>query len=425
MTSEQIAALTPALAAHLQRFEHCFKRTPTFEHLQTYIAGLLTNLDRKSIEPIALGAEVAPRTLQEFLSQLSWDHVRAEATLHRLVADRPFRSAGGLRIGVVDGSGVPKSGDKTPGVQRQWCGQLGKLANCVVGQHLLWTDNDAANPFSCMLCSDLFLPQDWSNDRDRCKAAHIPDHLAHRPKWKIAVEQIERALGRGVPFDWITFDEEFGSVPAFWYELDRLGLRGAGEVKPNFYCWPTRPACASLQAAHASKRVDNVCAHSPVFTGQSWKDATIKDTTRGDCRWQVKAARVHLVEHEDDKPRPTDREYWLIVIRNPATGEIKYIASNAPASASLLDILTVAFARWHIEKWFERAKQEAGMDAFEVRNYQSLIRHWLCSMMAMHFLAEQTTRLRGEKSEDHSGASGACDQRAGHATVEPPLEFAA
>src|SRR2546423_1585434 len=91
MTGEQIASLAPALVAHVQRFEHCFAREPTFQHLGQYVRGLMTSLDRKSIEPIALGADVAPRTLQEFLSHLSWDHSRAEATLHRLAADRAVR----------------------------------------------------------------------------------------------------------------------------------------------------------------------------------------------------------------------------------------------------------------------------------------------------------------------------------------------
>jgi SRSO17 transposase len=249
MTSQQIESLAAALAAHVQRFKHCFSREPTFQHLGQYVQGLLTNLDRKSIEPIALGAAVPPRTLQEFLSHLSWDHERAEATLHRLVADRPVR---GVRIGVLDASGYPKQGEKTPGVHHQWCGQLAKVTNCVVGQHLLWTDNDPTNPFSCMLCSDLFLPETWAADRPRCRRAHLPEELGHRTKWQIGLEQLERAMGHGVIFDWVTFDADYGDASKLWFELDRLGLWGIGEVRPTFRCWTTRPACTSLQAPHAA-----------------------------------------------------------------------------------------------------------------------------------------------------------------------------
>ncbi|NOT01156.1 MAG: hypothetical protein HOP29_11065 [Phycisphaerales bacterium] len=171
--------------------------------------------------------------------------------------------------------------------------------------------------------------------------------------------------------------------------------------------------------AHAAKRVDNVCRHSPAFSGQTWRRLTIKEVTRGPAVWDVKAARVHLLDTSAGIPRPTDRKYWLIVARNPQTREIKYFVSNAPASTVLKDQMTVAFARWHVEKWFERAKQEAGFGAFEVRTYRSLIRHWLSSRMVMYFLAAQTQRLRGEKSADHAGTGGRSRQYPGVENLEP------
>jgi hypothetical protein len=136
--------------------------------------------------------------------------------------------------------------------------------------------------------------------------------------------------------------------------------------------------------------------------------------------WEVKAARVHLVDASGSVSQPTDRQYWLIVARNPETGEIKYFVSNASAKTSLPEMLQVAFGRWHVEKWFGRAKQEAGFGAFEVRTYTSLIRHWLSSRMAMYFLATQTQRLRGEKSADHARAGGRCREHPGHRAVAPP-----
>ena len=159
--------------------------------------------------------------------------------------------------------------------------------------------------------------------------------------------------------------------------------------------------------------MDQVCNHRPVFTRKKWKRLTIKDTTRGPVVWEVKTARVHRVDASGPVSVPTDRTYWLILARNPKTGEIKYFVSNASARTPLAEMMEVAFARWHIEKWFERAKQETGFGAFEVRTYTSLIRHWLCSRMAMYFLAAQTQRLRGEKSADHLGASGASGERTG------------
>ena len=418
MTADQIRSLQPALSALLDKFRPCFKREATFGHWQRYLLGLMADLKRKSIEPIALAAGVPVRTLQEFLSFFVWAHERVDKMLQRLVMDEHGCDEA---IGVIDGSAHAKQGNKTPGVQRQWCGERGKRENCVVGQHLLYTDNHPTNPFNCMLASDLFLPESWDADRDRCKEAGIPDDVVHRPKWRIAVDQVEAAIGNGVRFSWLTFDEEYGSVPGFWFALDRLGQRGIGEVRSNFWCWPTLPQCRSLQGPHASKRVDNVCRHSPVFTRKKWHRLTIKHTTRGSVVWEVKAARVHLVDASGPVSQPTDRRYWLIVARNPATGEVKYFVSNASAKATLQQMLRVAFARWHVEKWFERAKQEAGFGAFEVRTYTSLIRHWLCSRMVMYFLAAQTQRLRGEKSADHTGAGRRGGQHAGVEDLEPQM----
>jgi SRSO17 transposase len=423
MTSEQVASLETALLGYLNKFLPCFAQDRTFRHLQDYSVGLLTDVKRKSIEPIALAGGVGVRTLQLFLSGLVWDHGKANDLLQRQVAeDHDVPEA----ISVIDSSGHAKRGDKTPGVQRQWCGESGKVDNCVVGQHLLYTDNDPRNPFSCMLASDLFLPESWSQDRERCREAGIPDGLVHRPKWQIAVEQLQQAIGNGVRLAWATFDEEYGTVPQFWFALDRLGLRAVGEVRPCFNVWVTPPACRSGRAEHASRRVDNLARHSPVFAQQDWQKVRIKTTTRGDVTWNVKAAQVQLVAiNRDHGPSvPTDRRYWLIVAYNEKTDETKYFVSNAPASTSLRKLLEIAFARWHVEKWFERAKQEVGLGAFEVRTYTSLIRHWLICRMVMMFLACQTQRLRGEKSADHVRASGRGNEHRGLGGVEAVAAFA-
>jgi SRSO17 transposase len=421
MTADQIRSLQPALAALLAYFRPCFVKSTTFAHWQRYLLGLLADLKRKSIEPIALAAGVAVRTLQEFLATFEWDHERVNRLLQQRVMDLHGSENA---VAVIDASGHVKQGTKTPGVQRQYCGEVGKRENCVVGQHLLYTNNDPANPFTCMLASDLFLPESWANDRERCRAAGIPDELGYRPKWRIAIDQLTAAIGNGVRFAWVTFDEEYGSVPTFWFELDRLGLRGIGEVRRNFWCWPILPHYCSLQRAHAARRVDNVCRFSPVFRDRKWYRIRVKDTTRGPAIWELKAGRVHLVDASGERSRPTDREYWLIVAHKPSTGEHKYFVSNASGGANWKQMLRAAFARWHVEFWFERAKQETGLGAFEVRTYTGLMRHWLCSRMAMYFLAEQTERLRGEKSGDHAGAGGGGGQRSGHRDVAPQLACA-
>jgi len=420
ITSEQIASLQPALAKLLGQFRHGFGRDKTFGYLEKYILGLLSDVKRKSIEPIALAAGVAVRTLQEFLALFRWDEDRVGQQLIRMVAREHHRPDA---LGALDASGHGKQGDKTPGVQRQGCGESGKIANCVVGQHLLYTDNDPQNPFSCVLASDLFLPEAWAHDPERCREAGIPEEQRHRPQWQIGLEQVRQAHREGIRFGFIVADEDYGKVPQFWFDLDAMGPWAVADVPKNFLCWPKPPAYRSKRREYAAKRVDNVARHSPLFYGRSWKTIRIKDTTRGPGLWQVQAGQVHLVDTRQKSVRqgspPTDRTYWLIVARNPATGEIKYFVSNAPSHVSLKRLWEAAFGRWHVEKWFERSKQETGFGSFEVRTYRSLMRHWLACRIAMYFLITETRRRRGEKSTDHVGANGRRGQHLGVEYLEP------
>ena len=403
MTTDEIRALEPSARRRLEQFRDCFKKAPVFGYLVSYSLGLMATFERKSIEPIALWIGTAVRTLQLFLSQFAWDHTRIESRLRRMIVDE-YGSQNAL--GVIDASAHAKQGDKTPGVQRQWCGESGKIDNCVVGQHLIYTNNDPKNPFSACVASDLYLPESWINDPARRKEAHVPEEAVFRTKWEMAADQVEACQADGVRFAWITCDEEYTSVPEFIYRMDRGGQRLIGEVRSNFRCWTKRPACRSFQGPHASKRVDNVCRFSPAFRQQPWRRVHVKDTTRCNCVWEVKTARVHLVA-KDAKGRacPTDRKYWLIVAKNPATSEIKYFTSNAAANTPIEEMLRVAFGRWHVEIWFERAKQKCGFGSFEVRTYQSLMRHWLCSRIGMYILAAETTQLREKKSTHYFRAS--------------------
>jgi SRSO17 transposase len=164
MTTDEIRALEPNARRRLQRFADCFAKSSSFEYFMSYSLALLAHFDRKSIESIALWIGVAVRTLQLFLSHFVWDHGRIESRLRRAIVDE---YGGENAIGVIDGSAHAKQGDKTPGVQRQWCGESGKIDNCVVGQHLIYTNNDPKNPFSACIASDVYLPESWINDPRR------------------------------------------------------------------------------------------------------------------------------------------------------------------------------------------------------------------------------------------------------------------
>src|SRR5437868_2999419 len=226
MTPEQIAALEPALAAYLQQFLFCCDYTQTFDLLEVYCRGLLSDLDRKTCEPIALQAGVAVRTLQEFLKDHLWSFAQARGTLQGQVAitlpDQPDQGLG--TIGLVDETATKKKGTKTPGVQRQYCGELGKKENCIVTVHL----GVARGGYKTLVDADLYLPPSWDEDRDRCTEAGIPAEVVYHPKWQLALGQIDRARAQGIVLDWLTFDEDYGNKPGFLGGLDQRQLRFVG-----------------------------------------------------------------------------------------------------------------------------------------------------------------------------------------------------
>src|ERR1700676_3278981 len=230
MDAKQIRGIEPLLKKYLTHFAGCFPDPRTREHLDVYVCGQLSDLPRKSVEPMALRAGMAPRTLQQFLSLLEWDRPLMRDRLQKLVAQEHVCPHS---IGILDDTGCPKKGNKTPGVQRQYCGATGKVDNCVVTVHLGYTADD----FHCLLDNELFLPEDWDNDRERCRAAGIPDTVVYRPKWQIALEQYDHAVANGVRFAWLTFDENYSNKPELLRGFHRRGQHYVGEVPKNHRGW--------------------------------------------------------------------------------------------------------------------------------------------------------------------------------------------
>src|ERR1035437_2006511 len=388
MTPEQIAGLAPALTEFLGSFRGCFGERRVLDHFAVYCRGLLSNLRRKSVEPVALEAGSTVRALQLFLTERDCDHLRLRDQLQQRVAAQHGPVPGTSRevddlgaIGLIDETSVPKDGDKTPGVQRQYCGALGKIENCIVTVHLGYHHGD----FKTLLDSDLYLPQSWAEDRIRCRDAYIPDDLPYRPKTAIVLDQMRHPLGNGIHFDWQVFDEGYGKDPSFMFGLDALGQTWIGEVPKNFRCWPVLPQYHSLRSEFASKKVYKVARWSPTFVYQSWQSMTFPRQSVQPAVWDVKVAQVHLVRDG----RPTDRTYGLIVAWNRATGEYKYFVSNAPPRTDLGLLLRVAFYRADVEHLFRIAKGEVGLSHFEGRSYVGLMRHMILCQLIVLFLAEQ------------------------------------
>jgi SRSO17 transposase len=406
MDAKEIEALGPRLDRFLDEFNDCFGRVEPAAHLRTYVRGQFSDLPRKSIEPIALAADTPPRTLQQFLSAAHWQEGLMRDRLQEIVARD---HAHPLAVGIFDETGYPKKGDQTPGVKRQYCGASGKTDNCAVTVHLGYATPDG---FHALLDGELFLPQDWSADRERCQAAGIPDTMVHRTKWNIALELLDRAVANGVRFPWLTFDEGYGQAPEFLHELDDRGQSYVAEVPACFTGWCKRPPLLHREhhardsmgrprtfprlaaAAPTASAVADLCRHSPAFTGQSWQTFHVKDTAKGPAVWRVKVAPLHLKRNG----LPT-RPHWLIIAQNVLNElEVKYFVSNAPPGIPMEVMLHVAFCRWPVERCFQDQKTELGMDHFEVRNYRSLMRHLTITAVSFLFLADFRRKHRGEKT---------------------------
>jgi SRSO17 transposase len=381
MTEQEIAELGPAFATYLGHYRRCFVQKRTAGHFDTYCRGLLSDLPRKSVEPIALEAGTAVRTLQEFLVTARWDHQQARDLLQQhlaqAVADLPDDPLG--TIGIIDETSCQKWGDQTPGVQRQYLGCLGKIDNGIVTVHV----GLAKGRFQALLDADLYLPKVWDADRPRCQAAGIPDDVRYRPKWRIALEQLLRLSGNGLAFDWLVFDEGYGAAMPFLEVLSIVGQRFVAEVPVNFAVadaegGPTQRADQRLRAADAKRGRRHRLVHRTV----------------ADSVWRAASALVWVC----------GQQQVLIVAVNEATAEVKYFVSNA-SSLPLGRLLAVAFSRWSVEHSLRLGKQEAGLMHYEGRDYTGLMRHLILALVVLGFVATYTERLRGEKSAGDGGAS--------------------
>jgi SRSO17 transposase len=414
MDADQIRKLKPMLTRYLKRFEDCFSRRDTRAHFSTYVEGQLSDLGEKSCEPIALAAGVPPRTLQEFLARYRWEEDRARDRLQEMVVRE---NSGPNAVGIIDETSDVKKGDKTPGVQRQWCGTRGKKENCIVTVHLGYATDD----FHCLLDGDLFLPESWSLDRDRCREAGIPDEVVYRPKWKIALELYDRARGNSVVFDWLTFDEGYGGKPEFLREVDARGQWFVAEVPKTFTGWIQEPRVTERPFRRRRGRgrktprlvsgnrpaiaVQNMLKYSPELRDQSWVRYRVKDGEKGPMVWEVKHTRITI---KDKKGLPGMRLH-LVVARNAlAPEEVKYFVSNAAPEVEVQTLLLVAFSRWRVERCFEDQKQEVGLDQWEGRRWLGLKRHLILTSVSYLFLARVRKELRGGKSGPDGVPSAYC-----------------
>jgi SRSO17 transposase len=370
-----------------------------------YLKGLIMPGERKSVEPMA--ARVAPGDLQQlhhFVSTSPWATAPLEDELVR-AADRLV--GGPEAVLVVDDTALVKQGRRSVGVKRQYCGQLGKRANC---QSLVsLTLARAEVPVGVGL--RLFLPEDWAADAARRAAAGVPEAVAYRPKWRIALDEIDRVLASGARFGAVLADAEYGRAGEFRAGLAERRLPYAVGVMPVQQAYPADvtlslperkptgrprkhpvPSAASVGAAELIER------RPEAFRTISWRTGTKGPLEAGFAALRVRVADGPVAAGGQHLP---GEEAWLVG-EHRTSGERKYYLSNLPAETPLEVLAALIKARWVCEQVHQQLKDELGLDHFEGRSWRGLHHHALLCLLAFAFL--QHLRLGGKKGRDRARA---------------------
>ena len=363
MTTGPARALLRRLGQYLDGFSACFSRQPQRDAATQYIDGLFGDSERKSMQAMhgRLGDARDYQALQHFITHSPWDATRVWAQLR---ASAPIRTG----ILALDDTGFPKQGTQSPGVQRQYCGALGKIGNCQVAVSSALIADGRTWP----LAFELYLPTSWTDDPARCAAAGVPPTVRFREKWRIALAQIRTVLQAGFTITGVVVDADYGANAAFRAGLERLGLAYGVAIRGEAtFAVPGVPGTLSAIALGASAPDD------------AWETVTWGTGTAGPLTAQFCALRV--------RPPAGRGERWLLCERS-ATGERKYYLLHLPATTSLIDLVALARSRWPIEQQYRELKDDLGLDHFEGRTYPGWTHHVVLTAVAFTFLQIERAR---------------------------------
>ena len=389
INEDTIQTLADELVSFHNEFNDCFYRIEQHVLGWTYLKGLLSNIERKNVEAIALrylGADPNEvRSLQKLMTDYRWyDNVMLRKIQAR-AADLLFEKEGMI---TVDSSEFPKKGNESVGVARQYCGTLGKVENCQSGVFLGYTSSKGYT----LLDKQLYIPEVWFSpeyDRQREKC-NIPDDLTFKTKIEISFDLIAKAQSGLFPSQWLGADATFGSDSKFRDNVDSLGMNYFVNIKSDTLVWldrpefgiPTytgkgRPPKQVARALEAPINVSKIAERSDVL---NWETVKLAEGAKGPIIAQI--ARVRIVENRDGI---LGKELWLF-IRKDSDDKKRYAFSNAPADCSLDEMKRVSTMRWPIEQCFEDGKKHLGMDHYELRSWTGWHRHMTYVFLALLFL---------------------------------------
>ena len=386
-------------------FAPLFGRRETRERSGHYLQALLVQSgERRNAENLSETVPESARGMQRFLTESPWDD---EAVIGRLQEYLAPRLGHPEAVWVLDGSDFPKQGRKSAGVARQYCGRLGKVANCQAGMFLAYI-----SPLGrALVDKGLYLPESWTSDWERCAAAGVPpERVGYQSKTELALGLLRRALERGhLGAQWIAADDAFGISPSFRDGLSSLKMRYVLDVPAGFTVWPEEPEWTAPvyrgrggppKARLVAGQRRTMEQRSNELPEDAWQEITVAQGSQGPRIYQFSAQRV----------RPTTKRkpgevHWAVYRRNLDGREPRYYLSNASADTPLETLARVGGTRWRIETEFETEKSDVGMDEYETRTWAGWHHHVALCLLGGAFLLTLEQAWGEKAAPDHPAAS--------------------
>jgi SRSO17 transposase len=435
----------PEISAFLEPFAPLFRRSQSRHSLERYVTGLLTDLDRKNCDTIAAAvAGTSTERLQHLLTDADWDPRELDAARVRSLSARSPQ--GGVLV--LDDTSLPKQGKASVGVARQYCGALGKRANCqvVLSAHYIADEpEESSRPLHWPVCAQLYLPESWAKDRGRRERAHVPDEVRFRSKPQIALSLVDLSGEWGVPFEVVVADSGYGKYPMFLEGLEERKLSYVCAVESTFGVRLPEEVRAAKQAGAPPYRGRGQPPKerpAPLYTAkeviaslpqEAWQTVSWREGTKGTLSKQMVALRAHRARGSPRMSTTHERvvtaaEGWLIAERLlrsegedlPDEEELKYYYSSLEAGVSLERLAALAKSRWAIEQFYEDAKGECGLSDYQGRRWDGLHRHLALVMVAYSFLMLHSSILGKDLSEEEEAFSPRFSGQAHDAASDSP-----
>lgn len=411
VSPEQVRGLLERLERFVEPFAACLVRSKQRELAQQYVAGLVSQVERKNVESIAYHHDQDRQALQKFVGQYTWDHRPLIGELVRQVGSALGRDDAVL---VFDPSGFPKKGTESVGVQRQWCGRLGKVDNCQVGVYLAYASAEE----HALVDVRLYLPKAWARSKARRAKCGVPPEVKFCTRHELALEMLDEH-GAALPHGWVAGDDEMGKVPEFRAQLHARGERYLLAIPSNIRIrdLEAEPPAYSGRGRHPQSpwtRVDRWCRALPE---SAWTTIDVRDGEKGPLVVQSVKVRVRAKK----APRDGFDEILVVIRERQGDGALKhdYYLSNASSDTPLTEFARVSKAEHRVEECLQRAKGEAGLADYEVRTWRGWHHHQTLSLVATWFLTEEARQGKKNHALDH-GPTSAHD-RLGAPASETPM----